>query len=88
MIASAEIEMGSRWRRLYKTRWERAKRKRLRQCRAEFVELEIPRSLAKRLRSARPKGVGFKAFVLRVLAARTGGKPVSPEGGEGSNGHW
>ena len=44
-----KIDDARRWRRLYKTRWERAKRKRLRESRFEVVDLEIPRSLAKRL---------------------------------------
>src|SRR6266404_2299420 len=66
----------NRWRRLYKTRWERAKRKRLRESRVEVVNLEIPRSLAKRLHAWTPKGVGFNNFLLRVLSAGTGGKPL------------
>src|SRR5436190_21430923 len=65
-----------RWRRLYKTRWERAKRKRLRESRFEVVDLEIPHSLAKRLHAWTPKGVGFRNFLLRVLSAGTGGKPL------------
>ena len=72
----AEIVVRSRLRRLYKTRWERAKRKRLRESRVEVVEFEIPRSLANRLRAWTPKGVGFKPFLLRALSARTGGKPL------------
>src|SRR5437762_1317357 len=63
-------------RRLYKTQWERAKRKRLRESRVETVNLEVPRSLAKRLRAWTPKGVGFTNFLLRVLSAGTGGKPL------------
>src|SRR6266496_6043232 len=65
-----------RWRRLYKTRWERAKRKRLRESTFEVVDLEIPRSLAKRLHAWTPKGVGFRNFLLRVLSSGTGGKPL------------
>ena len=63
-------------RRRYKTRWERAKRKRLSEAEFEVVELEIPRSLAKKLYARTPKGVGFKNFLLRVLSAGTGGKPL------------
>jgi len=66
----------NRWRRLYKTHWEMAKRRRLRESRFEVVDLEIPRSLAKRLHSRRPKGVGFRNFLLRVLSAGMGGKPL------------
>jgi len=40
------------------------------------VQLEIPRSLAKRLHAWTPKGVGFKNFLLRALSAQTGGKPL------------
>src|SRR5439155_14028556 len=65
-----------RSRRLYKTQWERAKRKRLRESRVETVSLEVPRSLAKRLHAWTPKGVGFSNFLLRVLSAGTGGKPL------------
>jgi hypothetical protein len=65
-----------RSRRLYKTQWERAKRKRLRESRVETVNLEVPRSLAKRLHAWTPKGVGFNSFLLRVLSAGTGGKPL------------
>src|SRR5262245_53395859 len=71
-----KIGDSKRWRRLYKTRWERANRKRLRESRFEVVELEIPRSLAKRLHAWTPKGVGFRNFLLRVLSAGTGGKPL------------
>jgi hypothetical protein len=65
-----------RSRRLYKTRWERAKRKRLRESSVEIVKLAIPRSLARRLHTWTPKGVGFHNFLLRVLSAGTGGKPL------------
>ena len=72
----AQIGDAKRWRRLYKTRWERAKRKRVRESKFEMVDLEIPRSLAKRLHAWTPKGVRFKNFLLRVLSAGTGGKPL------------
>ena len=65
-----------RSRRLYKTQWERAKRKRLREARVESVQLQVPLSLAKRLHAWTPKGVGFHNFLLRVLSAGTGGKPL------------
>src|SRR5438445_12998897 len=65
-----------RSRRLYKTQWERAKRKRLRESRVETVSLEVPRSLARRLHAWTPKGVSFSNFLLRVLSAGTGGKPL------------
>src|SRR5437588_12830370 len=71
-----KIGDAKRWRRLYKTRWERAKRKRLRESRFEVVDLEIPRSPAKRLHAWTPKGVGFRNFLLRVLSSGTGGKPL------------
>ena len=79
-----KIGDATRWRRLYKTRWERAKRKRLRESSFEVVDLEIPRSLAKRLHAWTPKGVGFRNFLLRVLSAGTGGKPLW-ESAEASN---
>lgn len=63
-------------RRRYKTRWERVKRKRLRQAEFEVVELEIPRSLARKLHAWTPKGVGFKNFLRRLLSVGVGGKPV------------
>ncbi len=72
----AEVDEARRLRRLYKTRWERTKRKRLRESRFELVDLQIPRSLAKRLHAWTPKGVGFRNFLLRVLSAGTGGKPL------------
>src|SRR2546429_9729342 len=65
-----------RSRRLYKTQWERAKRKRLRDSRVESVNLEVPLSLSKRLHAWTPKGVSFHNFLLRVLSAGTGGKPL------------
>src|SRR5947207_2369994 len=63
-------------RRRYKTRWERLKRKRLRDATFEVVELQVPRSLARRLHAWTPKGVSFSNFLLRVLSAGTGGKPL------------
>jgi len=63
-------------RRRYKTRWEKAKRKRLREQEVEVVELEIPRSLAKKLHAWTPKGVGFKNYLRRLLSVGVGGKPV------------
>jgi hypothetical protein len=63
-------------RRRYKTRWERAKRRRLREGEFEVVELEIPRALAKKLHAWTPKGVAFKNFLRRLLSAGVGGKPV------------
>jgi hypothetical protein len=66
-----------RLRRLYKTRWERAKRKRLRERSFEFVGLDIPRSLAKKLHAAKPKGVSFTNFLMRLLSIGVGGKPLS-----------
>jgi uncharacterized protein YecA (UPF0149 family) len=63
-------------RRRYKTRWERAKRQRLREAEFEVVELEIPRSLAKKLHAWTPKGVGFKNFLRQLLSAGVGGKPA------------
>ena len=63
-------------RRRYKTRWEKAKRRRLRDQEFEVVELEIPRSLAKKLHAWTPKGVGFKNFLRRLLSAGVGGKPL------------
>jgi hypothetical protein len=76
MTQIEEQKIANRLRRLYKTRWERAKRNRLREGRLEVVQLEIPRSLAKRLHAWTPKGVGFKRFLLRALSAQTGGKPL------------
>jgi SEC-C motif len=46
------------------------------ESRCELVDLEIPRSLAKKLRAEKPKGVGFKNFLLQALSAGTGGKPL------------
>jgi len=66
-----------RRRRSYKTRWERAKRKRLRERSFEFVGLEMSRSLAKKLHAATPKGVGFKNFLRRLLSVSVGGKPLA-----------
>ena len=63
-------------RRRYKTRWERQKRRRLRDAMSEIVELQVPRSLARRLHAWTPKGVGFHNLLLRVLSAGTGGKPL------------
>src|SRR5436190_15490122 len=63
-------------RRRYKMRWERLKRKRLRDATFEVVELQVPRSLARRLHAWTPKGVSFSNFLLRVLSAGTGGKPL------------
>jgi uncharacterized protein YecA (UPF0149 family) len=76
-VDSVDITDGT-WaaRRRYKTRWERAKRKRLRESSVEVVELEIPRSLAKKLHCWTPKRVAFKNFLLRLLSAGVGGKPV------------
>jgi hypothetical protein len=54
-------------RRRYKTRWERVKRKRLRETEFEVVELEIRRSLAKKLHAWTPKGVGFKEFFAPIV---------------------
>src|SRR4051794_5268054 len=76
MMQTEEVKVSNRLRRLYKTRWERAKRKRLRDSRVEVVELQIPRSLAKRLHAWTPTGVGFTKFLLRALSAQTGGKPL------------
>jgi hypothetical protein len=66
-----------RLRRLYKTRWERAKRRRLREWSEERVVLMVRRSLAKKLHAATPKGVGFNNFLLRLLSIGVGGKPLS-----------
>ena len=68
--------MASRLRRLYKTRWELAKRKRLREAQVELVQLQIPRSLARRLHAWTPKGVSFTNFLLRASSAQTEGKPL------------
>jgi hypothetical protein len=76
MTQLEEQIVAKRLRRLYKTKWERAKRKRLRESHFELVELPMPRSLAKRLHAWTPKGVGFTNFLLRVLSAGTGGKPL------------
>lgn len=70
MTQIEEQNEGKRSRRVYKTRWERAKRKRLREGRVQRVQLDIPRSLAKRLHAWTPKGVGFTNFLLRVLSSR------------------
>jgi len=43
---------------------------------SEIVELQVPRSLARRLHAWTPKGVGFHNLLLRVLSAGTGGKPL------------
>jgi hypothetical protein len=64
-------------RRMYKRLWARAKRKRLRGASVEVVELQIPRSLAKKLHAETPKGVGFKNFLMRLLSIGVGGKPLS-----------
>ncbi len=66
-----------RLRRLYKTRWERAKRKRLRELSVELVRLNVPRSLAKKLHARKPKGVSFDNFLSRLLSIGVGGKPLS-----------
>jgi hypothetical protein len=66
-----------RRRRVYKTRWERAKRRRLREQSVEVVSLAVSRSLAKKLHAATPKGVGFNNFLMRLLSVAVGGKPLA-----------
>lgn len=64
-------------RRQYKTQWEAAKRKRIREARVQRVQLDIPLGLVKRLWAEKPYGWSFKVFLVRRLGISVGGRLIA-----------